>query len=37
MDYMQQFEFVIKNKSGGALGNAGQPVFFKIFIFFIKN
>jgi hypothetical protein len=34
---MQQFEFVIKNMSDGAFGNAGQPVFSKNFIFFVKN
>jgi hypothetical protein len=35
MDYLQQFEFVIKNKSGIAFENAGQPSFSKYSIFFL--
>jgi hypothetical protein len=36
MDYLQQFEFVIKNKSGIAFQNAGQPVFLKYSFFLLK-
>jgi hypothetical protein len=32
MDYLQHFEFVIKNKSR----NAGQPAFLKYLIFWLK-